>query len=270
MALTAQEFIDGWPRATKNRDAVVALWDSMAKDYSPEAVSFEDDPSLGILKRNGMFGPGSRVLDVGCGSGSYAFALAPRCAEVVGIDISPRMIGLAREHAQAAKVGNASFECAEWREAGLEGVGYAGAFDLVIAHMTPAVQDSGSFEKLSAASRAWCAWAKPIRRIDPVSDRARSIVGMGAGPGGDDGIVNAFAVLYLRGLEPRIEYWPESWTHRKTVDEARDLYVNRMRTMRDITDEEEGKVMDYLRSIAVDGIIAETVEMTAATLYWHI
>jgi SAM-dependent methyltransferase len=43
--------------------------------------------------------PGSRVLDVGCGPGRHAHALAARGIEVVGIDISQRFVDLARQGA---------------------------------------------------------------------------------------------------------------------------------------------------------------------------
>ena len=44
---------------------------------------------------------GLRVLDVGCGSGRYCVELARRgVAEVVGVDISPQLLGIAQELAQ--------------------------------------------------------------------------------------------------------------------------------------------------------------------------
>ena len=42
---------------------------------------------------------GTRVLDVGCGPGRHAHALAQRGIEVVGVDISQRFVDLAIEHA---------------------------------------------------------------------------------------------------------------------------------------------------------------------------
>lgn len=45
--------------------------------------------------------PGVRVLDVGCGPGRHAHALAARGFDVVGVDISERFVALARENAPA-------------------------------------------------------------------------------------------------------------------------------------------------------------------------
>jgi SAM-dependent methyltransferase len=56
--------------------------------------------------------PGHRVLDVGCGPGRHAYALAERGMEVVGIDISQRFVDIARD---AAPPG-AHFVCADARD----------------------------------------------------------------------------------------------------------------------------------------------------------
>lgn len=47
---------------------------------------------------------GARVLDVGCGSGRYAVELARRGAEVVGLDLAPAMVDMARHAARQAGV----------------------------------------------------------------------------------------------------------------------------------------------------------------------
>jgi SAM-dependent methyltransferase len=46
-----------------------------------------------------------RALDVGCGTGALAYALAPHVREVVGVDSSPDLLAAARERAPA----NATF-----------------------------------------------------------------------------------------------------------------------------------------------------------------
>jgi SAM-dependent methyltransferase len=48
--------------------------------------------------------PGMRVLDAGCGPGRHALALARRGINVVGVDLSPDFIALAREAADGLPV----------------------------------------------------------------------------------------------------------------------------------------------------------------------
>jgi SAM-dependent methyltransferase len=48
--------------------------------------------------------PGRRVLDVGCGPGRHALALARRGVEVVGVDASEDFVGLARDAAAAEQI----------------------------------------------------------------------------------------------------------------------------------------------------------------------
>jgi demethylmenaquinone methyltransferase/2-methoxy-6-polyprenyl-1,4-benzoquinol methylase len=45
--------------------------------------------------------PGSSALDLATGTGDIAFAIRERCGQVIGIDITPRMIELARRKAAA-------------------------------------------------------------------------------------------------------------------------------------------------------------------------
>ena len=74
-------------------------------------------------------GPSDRVVDLGCGWGTFCFAWADRAAEIVGVDFSKRSIELCRQRLAREPHANLSFVCADAGETGLE----AGAYDLVIA-----------------------------------------------------------------------------------------------------------------------------------------
>ncbi|MEX2588387.1 MAG: class I SAM-dependent methyltransferase [Actinomycetota bacterium] len=54
--------------------------------------------------------PGDRVLDVGCGPGRHSVEMARRGLSVVGIDLSPVFVSLARERAADAGVNVSLFE----------------------------------------------------------------------------------------------------------------------------------------------------------------
>jgi len=55
-------------------------------------------------------GPGCRLLDVGCGSGLALLLAAGRGAEVSGIDVSPGLLGVARERLPMADLREAEME----------------------------------------------------------------------------------------------------------------------------------------------------------------
>lgn len=71
---------------------------------------------------------GARVLDAGCGTGQLAVELARRGAQVVAVDLSPRLIALARaRHAQTGGVGRIEFRVGDML------VAAPGDFDYVVA-----------------------------------------------------------------------------------------------------------------------------------------
>lgn len=61
---------------------------------------------LGLLKLE----PGSRILDVGCGPGRHAVALAQAGLAVTGVDVSRRFLEIAADSAREAGVGAAFFQ----------------------------------------------------------------------------------------------------------------------------------------------------------------
>ncbi len=67
----------------------------------------EADFLLGLLR----LPRGARVLDVGCGPGRHAVALAQAGLAVTGVDISERFLEIAAETARAAGVSAAFFQC---------------------------------------------------------------------------------------------------------------------------------------------------------------
>jgi SAM-dependent methyltransferase len=76
-------------------DAYEALAESYAAvvDTKPHNAYYERPATLSLLPEV----DGKRVLDAGCGPGVYAEWLAEHGAEVVALDVSPKMVQLAKE-----------------------------------------------------------------------------------------------------------------------------------------------------------------------------
>ena len=73
--------------------------------------------------------PDHRVLDVGCGWGTFSYALAPDVAEVVGVDFSARSVEICEAGARELGLTNVSFLCRDGGDTGLE----SDSFDAVLA-----------------------------------------------------------------------------------------------------------------------------------------
>ena len=74
-------------------------------------------------------GQGDRVLDLGCGWGTFSFALAQEVGEVVGIDFSEKSIEICRNRLEESRFDNLSFHCVDAGATGLE----PDSFDAAIA-----------------------------------------------------------------------------------------------------------------------------------------
>jgi len=101
-----------------------ATW--MAGDYGHFAKYLEPG-ALEFLARLAV-GPGTRMLDVGCGAGQIAIPAARAGARVTGVDIAANLIAQARARAQAEGVD------VQFDEGDAEALPYeSGAFDVVVS-----------------------------------------------------------------------------------------------------------------------------------------
>jgi SAM-dependent methyltransferase len=75
------------------------LADHLGEAYLRYSFTKGTDQEVDFLVDALGLGPGDRVLDVGCGPGRHAHALARRGLVVHGVDISPRFVDLARRDA---------------------------------------------------------------------------------------------------------------------------------------------------------------------------
>jgi magnesium-protoporphyrin O-methyltransferase len=81
---------------------------------------------------------GRRLLDAGCGTGALAVAAARRGASVVAVDVSPTLIGLARERtAGLGLAGRLDFRVGDMLDEGLGRFDHAVAMDSLIHYRSP-------------------------------------------------------------------------------------------------------------------------------------
>ena len=115
------------------------------------------------------FPPDARVLEVGCGPGPVARALAARdgVREVVGVDPSP--IFLEKARARARDVPNLTFVEGDARALPLED----GSFDVVVFHTT-LCHVPGPELALASMRRARCSRPRRVAGLTPASSSGTS------------------------------------------------------------------------------------------------
>ncbi|MFZ3581457.1 magnesium protoporphyrin IX methyltransferase [Loktanella sp. DJP18] len=84
---------------------------------------------------------GLRVLDAGCGTGAATVALAERGAEVVGVDISPALIDIARRRMPAHLAGRITWVAGDMLDATTGTFDHAIAMDSMIYYTTADIAD---------------------------------------------------------------------------------------------------------------------------------
>ncbi|MCK5764219.1 MAG: methyltransferase domain-containing protein, partial [Clostridiales bacterium] len=72
--------------------------------YKTKLGSFVDEVETACIFNMLDFPRGSKILDVGCGSGNYSIKLAELGYEVTGVDMSKEMLKKAKEKAESGNI----------------------------------------------------------------------------------------------------------------------------------------------------------------------
>jgi SAM-dependent methyltransferase len=111
-------------------------WDTMGKDWEGEIMSSLDEDVNGVIKQcldNYVSSrPSSLAVDFGCGVGLYVPSLSTRYENVVGLDISRRLIARARRDCENKGITNARFKRADLGTCDISKIGLSNAADLAV------------------------------------------------------------------------------------------------------------------------------------------
>ena len=124
------------PRSARSRPAPEArFWDRVAGRYAAKPVADEAAYRRKLAITRDLLRPHMRLLEIGCGTGSTAILHAPFVDQVRAVDVSPRMLGIARERARAAGIDNISFECTAFDALRVTGASVDAVLALSLLHL---------------------------------------------------------------------------------------------------------------------------------------
>ena len=146
---------------------------------------------------------GARVLDAGCGTGALAVELARRGAEVVAVDISPALIGIARRRCPEALAHRIDWRAGDMLDPALGRFDHAVAMDSLIYYGAPDIAGVlgrmaprlGASMLLTLAPRTPLLMAMwRLGKLMPRADRAPSMV-----PHSPEGVARAMRAAGVPG-----------------------------------------------------------------------
>lgn len=106
------------------------FWNRIAGYYSRSKVPDETVYQRKLDAAAARLTPASKVLELGCGTGTTAVHLAPKAGSIDAVDYSAKMLQIARQRATEAGVVNVTFH-----ENSVEDFGAApGSYDMVMMH----------------------------------------------------------------------------------------------------------------------------------------
>jgi magnesium-protoporphyrin O-methyltransferase len=164
----------------------VAAWEKLTSDAPVGRIrasvrAGRDQMRATIVSWLGEDLTGKRVLDAGCGTGALAVEAARRGAEVVAIDLSPKLVDLARERIPADVADRVTFKSGDMLGKELGTFDHVVAMDSIIHYQIEDAIDalsqladrtSGSIIFTFAPRTPLLAAMISIGRLLPKSDRA--------------------------------------------------------------------------------------------------
>lgn len=270
-----------WLEVSKNNPLGEAyrnpkIWDNMAQGYHKSETDLEERKKreADLVKQlwdRGILFEGAKVLDLGCGPGNYAKAFADLGAQVVALDVSPKMIEMLHSDMSETQQSRIKTIVADWQTADLRAEGLPDKYDLVFARMTPACNSLYQFEKILASSCGWCyyaAWTgkRPDKPLDQVW---QNVTGEPRNKANNQ-FQLIFNLLMTRGIYPEVWFHKVAWQKHEPLDYVVDYYKTLIEKVKPDIQGLEMKIKDYLAPIAKEGQILEQKEGMIGEMLWQV
>lgn len=250
-------------------------WDKAAATYDQDKKEIQNrrlEKTLSFLQKSSLLFDGIKVLEIGCGTGTVAIAMARHGAQVTALDFSRGMLEKFEQDITSDIKKKITILNEDWFKIDIEAKAWKKEFDLVIAFMSPGVASPESFFKMMSCSKKGCAirgWA--AKGNHPIlSDLWKKIMGI---PLEDkpQSILYKINLLFSLGFFPEITFDTIEWNQTASVEEELD---RQMAFFKKVSKKNKGElekiIRPYLESISNDDYIKRKHKGLTATAIWDI
>lgn len=96
---------------TKRIEGERKFWGKVARQYDNWiSEAFSDQYKVNKSKLSSIIKPDDVILEIGCGAGDMTYHLAPKCKKIIGTDLSPEMISVAKIREINSELNNVFFQ----------------------------------------------------------------------------------------------------------------------------------------------------------------
>jgi SAM-dependent methyltransferase len=245
-----------------------SCWDNAADTYD-DLESCDDykgqmETVLEILRRRNALAPENDIIDVACGTGSYAIRFAPECRSVRCVDISPAMLRELEKKKSGRGIENITIECSDWQTFRSDR-----QYDLVFISMSPILRLPGTIDRLLAlSSRHLCivTWAG-VRENPLLASLYKELFGSMPAMEKCHAFQGIFNYLFTCGHSPEVRFFNGCWERTRDVEGAVRGLLWRLDMHRTLTEEEKDLVRSRVMETATGNRVTVKTRVRTAALF---
>jgi SAM-dependent methyltransferase len=250
----------------ENEAKWASYWDEVADEYLRDVLAEESAyrSVIDYLLCRNVFRPWDRVLDIGCGPGTYSLLFAEGALTIDALDPSAAMLAaMAKEASLRDLTGIRPFR-ARWDD-----FLPRRQYDLVFSAMSPGVRDTKSLLKMEACSVRSCCLVTygQAPGYGPRNDLWELVVGE---PPSSNPFLYVYPYNVLRegGREPGLEMFDLKRTKTVPVEQLVRQYVTYFGIFTGVDARKERLIRDYFEARSEDGLFEAKTQVRQAVISW--